>query len=99
MRVSRAYTNGLTMDEEALNTSIRKLLKTFGVNAQREIERAVRNAASNGKLKGTDGRRDRSQIRDQGRYRVGMRHCGGTQQGAAEGAEGPASFLEIQTCG
>jgi hypothetical protein len=51
MRVSRAYTNGLTMDEEALNTSIRKLLKTFGVNAQREIERAVRNAASNGKLK------------------------------------------------
>jgi hypothetical protein len=51
MRVSRAYTNGLTMDEEALNTTIRKLLKTFGVNAQREIERAVRNAASSGKLK------------------------------------------------
>jgi hypothetical protein len=39
------------MDEEALNTSIRKFLRTFGVNAQREIERAVRNAISNGKLK------------------------------------------------
>jgi hypothetical protein len=39
------------MDEEALNTSIRKFLRTFGVNAQREIERAVRNAVSNGKLK------------------------------------------------
>jgi enamine deaminase RidA (YjgF/YER057c/UK114 family) len=39
------------MDDEALNTSIRKFLKAFGVTAQREIEKAVRNAVSNGKLK------------------------------------------------
>jgi Family of unknown function (DUF6494) len=40
-----------TMDDEALNTSIRKFLKAFGVTAQREIEKAVRDAVSNGKLK------------------------------------------------
>jgi hypothetical protein len=51
MRVTRAYTKGPIMDEEALNTSIRKFLRTFGVAAQREIEQAVRNAVSNGKLK------------------------------------------------
>ena len=38
------------MDEEALNTSIRKFLKTFGVTAQREIEKAVRDAVSKGRL-------------------------------------------------
>ena len=41
------------MDEEALNTSVRKFLKTFGVTAQREIERAVRDAVSKGQLKDT----------------------------------------------
>jgi hypothetical protein len=41
------------MDEEALNTSIRKFLRTFGVTAQREIEQAVRNALSNGQLQDT----------------------------------------------
>jgi enamine deaminase RidA (YjgF/YER057c/UK114 family) len=39
------------MDEEALNTSVRKFLKTFGVTAQREIEKAVRDALSKGELK------------------------------------------------
>ena len=39
------------MDEDALNTSIRQFLKTFGVSAQREIEKAVRDADSKGKLK------------------------------------------------
>ncbi|MEO8123410.1 MAG: DUF6494 family protein [Burkholderiales bacterium] len=29
------------MNEEALNTSIRKFLKTVGVNSQREIEQAA----------------------------------------------------------
>ena len=38
------------MDEDALNTSIRQFLKTFGVSAQREIEKAVRDADSKGKL-------------------------------------------------
>lgn len=39
------------MDEEALNTSVRKFLKKVGVTAQREIEKAVRDAAAAGKLK------------------------------------------------
>jgi hypothetical protein len=39
------------MDEEALNTSVRKFLKTFGVTAQREIEKAVRDAVLKGQLK------------------------------------------------
>ena len=39
------------MNEEALNTSVRKFLKTFGVTAQREIEKAVRAAVADGRLK------------------------------------------------
>lgn len=35
------------MNEEALNASIRKFLKTVGVNSQREIERAATVAATN----------------------------------------------------
>ena len=38
------------MNEEALNTSVRKFLKKVGVTAQREIEQAVRAAAASGKL-------------------------------------------------
>jgi hypothetical protein len=41
------------MDEEALNTSVRKLLKKLGVNAQREIEKAVRDGVASGRLKGS----------------------------------------------
>ena len=40
------------MNEDALNTSVRKFLKTLGVTAQREIEKAVRDAVSAGRLKG-----------------------------------------------
>ena len=39
------------MNEETLNTSVRKFLKKVGVTAQREIEQAVRAAAAGGKLK------------------------------------------------
>jgi Family of unknown function (DUF6494) len=42
------------MDEEALNTSVRKFLKKLGVTAQREIEMAVRDADAKGQLKGRD---------------------------------------------
>jgi hypothetical protein len=42
------------MDEEALNTSVRKFLKKLGVTAQREIEMAVREAAAAGRLKDSD---------------------------------------------
>jgi len=43
------------MNEEALNTSVRKFLKKLGVTAQREIEKAVREAVATGRLK--DGER------------------------------------------
>jgi hypothetical protein len=40
------------MNEDALNSSIRKFLKSVGVTSQREIEIAVRAALSSGRLKG-----------------------------------------------
>jgi hypothetical protein len=42
------------MNEETFNLSIRKFLKKFGINSQREIERAVRKAIEEGKLSGTE---------------------------------------------
>jgi len=42
------------MNEDAFNVSIRKFLKTLGVTAQREIEKAVREALADGRLKGTE---------------------------------------------
>ena len=42
------------MNEDQFNMSIRKFLKTVGVTAQREIEKAVRQAAEAGKLKGVE---------------------------------------------
>jgi hypothetical protein len=42
------------MDEEALNTSLRKFLKVVGVTSQREIENAVRAALADGRLKGNE---------------------------------------------
>ena len=40
------------MNEEALNISIRKFLKTVGVSSQREIEHAVTKAIASGTLAG-----------------------------------------------
>jgi len=40
------------MNDETLNMSIRKFLKTVGVNSQLAIEKAVRKAIEDGKLKG-----------------------------------------------
>jgi hypothetical protein len=42
------------MNEDVLNTSVRRFLKTVGVTSQREIEKAVREAIANGKLKGNE---------------------------------------------
>jgi hypothetical protein len=42
------------MNEDVLNASIRKFLKTVGVTSQREIEKAVRAAVSSGTLKGNE---------------------------------------------
>ncbi len=42
------------MNEEALNMSLRKFLKVVGVTSQQEIEKAVRAAVADGRLKGTE---------------------------------------------
>ena len=42
------------MNEDVFNTSIRRFLKTLGVTGQREIEKAVRQALADGKLKGNE---------------------------------------------
>jgi hypothetical protein len=42
------------MNEDVFNGSIRKFLKTLGVSAQREIEKAVRQALAEGRLKGNE---------------------------------------------
>ena len=41
---------GKNIDEDRLNIEIRKFLKQVGVTSQREIEKAVRDAASSGQL-------------------------------------------------
>ena len=40
------------MNEEALNMSLRKFLKVVGVTSQQEIEKAIRAAVADGRLKG-----------------------------------------------
>ena len=43
----------IDLDEDRLNIEIRKFLKQVGVTSQREIEKAVRDAAASGKLSGS----------------------------------------------
>jgi hypothetical protein len=42
------------VNDEALNMSIRKFLKTVGVNSQLAIEKAVQKAVAEGRLKGNE---------------------------------------------
>jgi Family of unknown function (DUF6494) len=42
------------MNEDVLNASVRKFLKTVGVTSQREIEKAIRAAVADGRLKGNE---------------------------------------------
>jgi hypothetical protein len=42
------------MDADVFNRSIRQFLKTLGVTAQREMEKAVRQALAQGKIKGNE---------------------------------------------
>ena len=42
------------MNEEIFNMSIRKFLKTVGVNSQLAIEKAVNKAIADGRLKGNE---------------------------------------------
>ena len=39
-----------SIDEDRLNVTIRKFLKAVGITSQREIEKAVREAAASGSL-------------------------------------------------
>ena len=48
------------MDEERFNLSLRKLLKHFGVTAQREVEKAVNAALESGALSGAETLRARA---------------------------------------
>ena len=47
------------MNEDVLNTSLRKFLKTVGVTSQREIETAIRDAVAAGKIKGNEALKTR----------------------------------------
>jgi hypothetical protein len=42
------------MDEEVFNLSIRKFLKVVGIGSQREIERAVAQATTDGSITGSE---------------------------------------------
>ncbi len=42
------------MKEEVLNVQLRKFLKNVGVTSQREIEKAVRDALTEGTIDGTE---------------------------------------------
>ena len=42
------------MNEEVLNGSVRKFLKKVGITSQREIEKVVREAVADGRLKGSE---------------------------------------------
>lgn len=42
------------MNEDVLNASRRKFLKTVGVTSQREIEMAIRDAVASGRIKGNE---------------------------------------------
>ncbi|MCI0433396.1 MAG: DUF6494 family protein [Gemmatimonadetes bacterium] len=51
------------MDDDAFNLSVRRFLKTFGVTAQREIERAIREGMKSGRITGTETLRARATVR------------------------------------
>ena len=42
------------MNEDVFNVSVRKFLKKVGITSQREIEKAVRDAVADGRLKGNE---------------------------------------------
>lgn len=42
------------MNDEALNMSLRKFLKVVGVTSQQEIEKTIRAALADGRLKGDE---------------------------------------------
>ena len=59
------------MKDDVFNMEIRKFLKTVGVTSQREIERAVREAISAGRLKGNETLKARATLTIEA---VGLEH-------------------------
>jgi len=43
-------TQGTTMDEDIFNTSVRKFLKKVGITSQKEIEKIIKEALTNGDI-------------------------------------------------
>jgi hypothetical protein len=54
------------MNEEVLNSTLRKFLKKVGITSQREIEMAIRDAVANGRLKGNESLIAKATIRVEG---------------------------------
>jgi len=54
------------MNEEVLNATVRKFLKKVGITAQREIEKAVRDAVAGGRLKGSESLLAKATIKIEG---------------------------------
>ncbi len=54
------------MNEEMLNSTLRKFLKKVGITAQREIEKAVRAAVADGRLNGSKALPAKATIRVDG---------------------------------
>ena len=52
--MERAFLRSFQMNEEALNMSLRKFLKVVGVSSQQEIEKTIRAAVADGRLKGNE---------------------------------------------
>ena len=54
------------MNEEVLNSTLRKFLKKVGITSQREIEMAIRDAIAHGRLKGNESLIAKATIRVEG---------------------------------
>ena len=54
------------MNEDVLNTTVRKFLKKVGVTSQREIEMAIRDAVASGRLKGNESLIAKATVRVEG---------------------------------
>jgi hypothetical protein len=54
IRPVTVFDKEIAMNEDALNTSLRRFLKVVGVTSQREIELAIREAIAEGRLKGSE---------------------------------------------
>ncbi len=60
------------MNPDTFNLELRRFLKTFGVTAQREIERAVEQAIAAKKLTGTETLKASAALEIQGLGRVAL---------------------------